>query len=173
MVHFGTLDGADARGLTDQLCDLYAEVYAEPPYLEGPEHVARFAEHYSVEVVRDGFALASAVDNNLLVGAAYGWTMAAGQWFSSATSEPPKTILGTQKFAVMEWMVRRPYRGHGIGRRLLDTVLRDRAEPYAILASNPEAPARRIYERLGWRQCGTSKPDLLPPMDVLTLRLLP
>jgi hypothetical protein len=26
--------------------ELYAEVFAEPPYLEGPQDVARFVEHF-------------------------------------------------------------------------------------------------------------------------------
>jgi ribosomal protein S18 acetylase RimI-like enzyme len=150
---------------------LYAEVYAEPPYNEGPQHAQRFTEHFAAEVGRHGFALAMAMDAATLAGAAYGWTMAAGQWWRSSTSEPPEQIRAVPKFAIMEWMVRGPYRRQGIGRRLLDLLLAERPEPYAVLASNPQAPARKIYDRLGWQYCGRSKPDLLPPMDLLALRL--
>ena len=72
----------------------------------------------------------------------------------------------------MEWMVRRPHRHLGIGRTLLDLVLADRPEPYAILASNPDAPARHIYEQhLGWQYSGITEDGFMPPMDILTLRL--
>jgi hypothetical protein len=169
---FRLLSPHEAAALAEPMRDLYAEIYAEPPYCEGPEYVARFAEHYVEELDLPGFSLASATDGDLLVGACYGWTMAAGRWFRSPTVEPPAEILNAEKFAIMEWMVRRPYRQLGIGRRLLDLVLAGRPEPYAILASNPDAPARRIYEKhLGWQFCGSTEGGFMPPMDVLALRL--
>jgi hypothetical protein len=172
-VTFDLLDGSRAGALAADLRELYAEVYAESPYEEGPAHVARFAEHLAEQLDRPGFVLASATDVPALVGVAYGWTMAPGQWFSSAIDQPPEEIRSAAKFAVMEWMVRAPYRQGGVGRRLLDLVLTGRHEPYAILASNPAAPARQVYDRFGWRQCGTTQPDLLPPMDVLALPVNP
>ncbi len=74
-------------------------------------------------------------------------------------------------YSIIEWMVRRPYRGTGIGRRLLDTLLGDRREPWAVLASNPNSAARNIYDHLGWTLCGKSKPNKWPTMDLLALRL--
>jgi GNAT superfamily N-acetyltransferase len=171
MVLIHLLDGAQARHLADDLRELYAEVYAEPPYHEGPEHVAKFADLFSQDLQRAGFSLASAVDDGRLVGAAYGWTMASGEWVRDATNEPPDHIRSSPKFVIREWIVRRSHRGGGIGQRLLDLVLTERPEPYAILSANPDAPARSIYERLGWRHCGFSKPDLLPRMDILSLSL--
>jgi hypothetical protein len=51
-------------------------------------------------------------------------------------------------------------------------VLANRPEPYAILTSNPESAARRIYDRLGWQFMSATRPsDLLPSMDVLVLPL--
>src|SRR5262249_1685402 len=171
MVRYDVLNGSQAVGLTDAMRDLYAEVYAEPPYREGEEHVNRFVEHFTDEVNRAGFSLAVTIDDHLLVGAAYGWTRAPGGWFSSPTSEPPAEVRDVPKFAVMEWMVRKRYRGSGIGRHLLDLVLADRPEPFAVLASNPAAPARQIYERLGWWHCGGTEPTFMPPMDILVLPL--
>lgn len=165
------LDADAARLIADGMRDLYAEVYAEPPYHEGPQHVARFVEHYRAELDRPGFALARAVDGAELVGAAYGWTMQPGAWWSKATTEPPAELRHAAKFAIMEWMVRRPYRGRGIGRRLMDVLLASRPEHWAVLASNPQSLARRVYDRYGWQQYGTSQPDLLPPMDLLALPL--
>ncbi len=73
----------------------------------------------------------------------------------------------------MEWMVRPASRRAGIGRVLLDRLLADRPEPWAVLASNPAAAARRIYERWGWKPVGATEPDSMPPMDLLALPLLP
>ena len=166
------LDPQQALALTKQMRELYAEVYAEPPYCEGPQFVARFTEHYTEELDLPGFSLTAATDGELLLGACYGWTMVAGRWFSSPTVEPPAEIMNVEKFAIMEWMVRQPHRQLGIGRKLLDLVLTDRPEPYAILASNPDAPARQIYEkRLGWQFCGSTEGGFMPPMDILALRL--
>jgi hypothetical protein len=170
-MRYNLLDGQRAAKLADAMRALYAEVYAEPPYCEGEEHLHRFVEHYAEEVCKAGFSLAVAFDDDQLVGAAHGWTMPPGVWFSSPTSDPPPEILNQTKFAIMEWMVRKPYRQAGVGRRLLDLVLADRSEPYAILASNPAAPARLIYDRLGWRLCGTTQPSLMPPMHILALPL--
>jgi hypothetical protein len=171
MMKYELLDGARAKVFANAMRDMYAEVYAEPPYCENEEHVRRFVGHFAEEVDRAGFGLAKATDSGAFVGAAYGWTMAPGRWFSSPTSEPPVEIRDVPKFAIMEWMVRKPYRDSGIGRRLLDLVLSDRFERFAILASNPAAPARQIYERWGWWYCGGSEPTLLPPMDILALPL--
>ena len=44
---YDVLDGAHAFALIERLCDLYAEVYAEPPYNEGTGHVAKFAGHFT------------------------------------------------------------------------------------------------------------------------------
>jgi ribosomal protein S18 acetylase RimI-like enzyme len=165
------LDGEHAWPLADAARDLYAEVYAEPPYNEGPELVARFVEHFAADVRRDGFSLARAVDGGQLVGVAYGWTMPAGRWWSNATSPAPDEVRDAPKFAIMEWMVQRQHRGAGVGRQLLRLLLADRPEPWATLASHPESAARRIYDRLGWAQVGNSRPSMMPPMDLLALAL--
>jgi hypothetical protein len=171
VVTLDLLDGDQARPLADRIRDLYADVFSEPPYNEGPQHVGHFVARFSDELGREGFALATASDDGELVGAAYGWTLPAGAWWPSATSHPPPELRIAPKFAVKEWMVRGSYRGNRIGQQLLDLLLAGRTEPYAVLASNPQAPARKIYDRLGWRFCGTSKPELLPPVDLLALRL--
>ena len=170
-VVYDLLDADRARPLAGALQDVYAEVYAEPPYAEGPEHAAQFRRWFADQLDQPGFSLARAVDGGALVGAAYGHTMPAGEWMQPQVGEPPAHIHGAPKLTIPEWMVRKPYRGRGVGRRLLEMLLADRPEPYAILASNPAAPARRLYERMGWQQHGIIRPKLIPPMDVLVLPL--
>lgn len=172
-ITFTVLDGAGARPHVDALRDLYAEVYAEPPYNEGPAHVRQFVRWISEELDRPGFSLALAQAGDGLAGAAYGFTMPAGEWMEPRASEPPPALLDVPKLNVAEWMVRKPYRGAGAGRRLLDLLLAGRPEPYAILASNPAALARSIYERWGWTKQGIIRPRSMPQMDVLVRPLPP
>jgi hypothetical protein len=156
-----------AAGLADDLVRLYADVYAEPPYLEGPAQVARFARQLPALWTGGGFALARATDaDGQLIGVAYGMTMAPGHWFGD-TGPPPAELLRLPRFVLMEWMVGAPWRRRGIGRGLLDLILADRDEPWAMLMANPAAPASRIHAHLGWRKIGTATPELFPPMDVL------
>lgn len=55
-----TYDGP-AAVLTGELRDLYAAVYAEPPYRDGPAELAEFAAEWPGLVARDGFRLALAI----------------------------------------------------------------------------------------------------------------
>jgi GNAT superfamily N-acetyltransferase len=164
-------DAESARPVTDEIRDLYATVYAEPPYNEGPEHVRQFGRWWKEHLDQVGFTLATARDGNRLVGAVYGHTMPPGKWMEPDADEPPAELREAKKLFVVEWMVLPGHRGRGVGRRLLAMLLADRSEPYAVLAANPAAPARRLYERMGWQQHGQIRPRRIPNMDVLVLRL--
>lgn len=171
MLTYAARVGLAAAPAFDALSGLYEVVYAEPPYCEGPERVAEFREGLPGEAARSGFTLVTAEDDGLLVGAAYGWTMPAGIWWSRAEQDPPPALVDVDKLAVMEWIVRLGHRGRGVGAELMRRLLADRPEPYATLASNPESEARGTYERAGWTQVGTSKLPWGPPMDLLVLDL--
>ncbi|WP_231924566.1 GNAT family N-acetyltransferase [Micromonospora chokoriensis] len=161
-----------ATAVFPALVRLYAVVYAEPPYAEGPEQVAAFAGGLSAEKERPGFILVVAQDDDsALVGAAYGWTMTAGRWWTRADTEPPEDLRSASKFAVMEWVVHPDRRGAGIGGELIHRLLDGRPESWATLASNPAAPARAIYQRAGWQQVGRSAMPDGTPMDLLVLPL--
>jgi hypothetical protein len=53
----------------------------------------------------------------------------------------------------------------------MDLLLAGRPEPWAVLAANPAALARRIYQRWGWRPLGPTRPAGMPAMEVLGLPL--
>ncbi|WP_433534876.1 GNAT family N-acetyltransferase [Micromonospora sp. CA-249363] len=150
---------------------LYAVVYAEPPYAEGPEQVAGFADGLPDESRRPGFTLVVAEDADALVGAAYGWTMPAGRWWRRADAEPPADLRAADKFAVLEWIVHPERRGAGIGAELIRRLLDGRPERWATLSSNPAAPARIIYQRAGWQWVGGSAMPDGTPMHLLALPL--
>ncbi|WP_412537954.1 GNAT family N-acetyltransferase [Longispora sp. K20-0274] len=165
------LDGPAAVELADDLAELYAVVYAEAPYHEGPDDVARFRAAYPGQTTEPGFALVAALRGDTLVGAAFGVTFPAGRWWQRATEAPPAEVTGVDTFSVKEWLVHPDARGGGLGRRLLDTLLADRPEPFATLASNPRAAARQIYHQWGWRHVNTS--DDTGPFGVMDFLLLP
>ncbi|MEV4121074.1 GNAT family N-acetyltransferase [Micromonospora sp. NPDC049645] len=160
-----------ATAVFSSLVHLYAVVYAEPPYAEGPEQVAGFANGLPDEARRDGFTLVVAEDGGVLVGAAYGWRLPAGRWWTRADTEPSTDLRAADKFAVMEWIVHPDRRGAGIGAELIRRLLDGRPERWATLASNPAAPARAVYQRAGWQQVGGSAMPDGTPMHLLVLPL--
>lgn len=162
--------GPEIADRIDEVLSLFAEVFAEPPYNEGPEHVEQFRRAFKKETKKPGFTFIGAEDG-VLVGMAYGYTMPPDEWWRRATVEPPEEIKAAPKFTVMEWAVRPDYRGQGIGNRLMDELLVDRAEPWATLNANPEAKARDLYVAAGWEQLGRVENKLFPDMDVLILDL--
>lgn len=62
---------------------------------------------------------------------------------------------GTRTFAVIDLAVLPAHRGHGLARRLLDALLRDRPEQRATLATSPNKTGiQQMYERWGWHCVG-------------------
>jgi GNAT superfamily N-acetyltransferase len=171
MLAYTTHRADSATRIFPALGDLYAIVYAEPPYEEGPEQVDRFRRGLPDEAARPGFTLVAAHDDGTLVGTAYGWTMPAGTWWSRADVDPPADVRDADKIAVMEWMVHPRSRGEGIGAELIRRLLWRRSERYATLASDPRSHARAMYARNRWRQVGRSTLPWGPPMDLLVLDL--
>ncbi|MGX6606171.1 N-acetyltransferase family protein [Micromonosporaceae bacterium Da 78-11] len=171
MVTYTSRVGDAVMPLIPALVDLYAAVYAEPPYEEGPEQVERFRNSLLQEMDRPGFELITAEDPTQLVGAAYGWTMGPGTWWSRSDQEPPSDVREADKLAVMEWVVRSDRRGKGIGAELIHRLLAERPERYATLASDPRSAARGMYERAGWRQAARTMLSWGPAMDLLFIRL--
>ncbi|MDG4820221.1 GNAT family N-acetyltransferase [Micromonospora sp. WMMD956] len=168
---YSALAGLPTASWLLEIVDLYAVVYAEPPYREGPEQVRRFADGLPGEAMRPGFTLVTAEDEGALVGATYGWTMPAGRWWSRTDQCPPTDVLNADKFAIMEWLVHPRRRGEGIGAGLIRRLLSSRPERWATLASNPQAAARDMYRRAGWRQVSASALPDGTPMDLLILEL--
>lgn len=173
MVTYTRHDGKSTAAVLPALVDLYASVYAEPPYEEGPAQIEIFRTSLPGETLRPGFVLITALDGEQLVGASYGWTMPAGKWWSRSDEEPPSAIRDADKLAVMEWIVHPARRGEGIGANLMRELLQDRQEPFATLASDPRAKARGMYQRAGWRQVARSALSWGPAMDLLVLSTQP
>jgi ribosomal protein S18 acetylase RimI-like enzyme len=171
-ISYGHMDSAEAVTRVGELREIYAAVFSLPPYNEGSEMAEKFVGWMHEESQHPGFDLVAAYADGRLVGFAYGYTMPAGEWWHRTDRPAPEGVKAADKFAVMEWAVLPDQRGNGIGRRLLDELLHDRPEPYAVLTVNPKAEARAMYERWGWRHVASTKPSKMPGMDVM-LRELP
>jgi ribosomal protein S18 acetylase RimI-like enzyme len=155
----------------DELAALYARVFAEPPYWEGPEQVREFVTHYTRDAAKPGFAVVTAHEEETLVGFAYGAARPPGGWWSGCDTPPPPAINHDSSFAIYEWAVDHQYRRRGIGRELLARLLADRPEPWATLTVVPAADAYQFYLRAGWQQVGISYCENSPPMAVLIRRM--
>ena len=166
-------DGPAAWAQLDELVEVYREAYAEPPYDAGSlwEEKA-FRDRTGRQVERNGFTLVTARVGGALIGFAFGLVFPAGGWWAGQAELPPAEILDPAKFAVIELVVRKAWRGRGLGHRLLDELLAGRPEPYAMLTAMREAPVRQMYARWGWQQVGTAQHTPTSPiLDQLVLPL--
>ncbi|MGQ0717985.1 MAG: GNAT family N-acetyltransferase [Pseudonocardiales bacterium] len=149
-------DSADAAKLMDALCDVYADAYGVEP--DG-EKTAAFRTRATKALDRPRYGLLTARDGTQIVGFVFGYALPAGTyWWDGLTPAPAEGFTsedGTRTFALAEIEVRRAWQGEGVGRVLNDTMLAQRQEERATLATGPQADAARaIYEGWGWQPVG-------------------
>jgi GNAT superfamily N-acetyltransferase len=149
---FGPFAEADEE-LMAEMVPVYTAVHPEcgqdERLLEG------FLRRTRSQMLRPGFRLVIIRTVDQLVGFSLGLTFPAGSWWSGAVADPPPDeILQADKFAVIELNVAPEWQGHGLGTVLMDALLADRTEPYAMLTTNPASKARSIYEHWGWTYVG-------------------
>src|SRR5579863_297397 len=174
---FQLLDGAQAAEHTGELHEIYAEVYAGPPYLHDDD-AAQFAHRFLVQRRQPGFALAEARSGGYLVGYATGMPLRpATSWWRELTTALPEDVTAEhpgRTFALTELLVRASWRRQGIGRALHDLVLSSRPEERATLTVLPTAtPAQSPFQRWGWRKVARTRAPRQgsPVADVLLIDL--
>lgn len=167
------------REVFGPVCNLYDEVFSEPPMTWSPGQSEEHRETLHRLVDSPGFGITVASDGDDLIGFAYGRTLATDTkwWDNFLEPVPPEmtTEYEGRTFAVIDFGVRRDHRGQGLGRQLLDTLLADRPEERATLAVEPEADnSQGFYRHLGWHFVGRlrgAEGDTAPYFDIYTLPL--
>lgn len=170
-VTYDRATGPQFLDMLDEVTDLYLDIRAGLDDNSSINTSESFVDRTTRQAGQEGFSGVLARVGGTLVGFAFGLRFPPGRWWAGQAEHPPPEILDTPKFAVIELDVAEPWRGRGIGRKLHDTLLENRPDPYAILTTPPGQPARAMYDRWGWVPVGTAQhaPDA-PVMDQLVLR---
>jgi len=148
----------DRQALQDgieEVLDVYAEAMEVPRRLAGGRR-AILAGHLDREGLR---AVAARDGGGRLVGIAYGYVGAPGQWWHDQVRTALSAALDPEQahrwldgaFEVCELHVRPASQGTGLGRELLDALLAGTAAPVALLSTpDRETRARGFYRAAGW-----------------------
>jgi GNAT superfamily N-acetyltransferase len=162
--------GEQALTMLDEIADLYAEIHSENSYhADALFSRSSFVVRTENQAVREGFDLVTARTRGKLAGFSFGLPFSRGGWWADSES-PAEDVLGASKFAVIELDVERAYRGKGLGKRLLETLLASRGEDFATLAAMTESSAYTMYIRWGWSKVGEIGGEG-PVMDALLIPL--
>ncbi|WP_405925762.1 GNAT family N-acetyltransferase [Streptomyces sp. NBC_00035] len=181
-VTYERYDGQDGTRRLDALLPAYEEVYAEPPYREGPRDVAEFIDRYQVQAQRTGFRLVLAREGGgegEVVGFSFGYLLSADTyWWNNLLEPMPKdftTETGDRTFAIIELAVLKPWRRQGIAAGLHDRLIEGLVVERVTLTMRPEpeaAPAQSAYSAWGYRKVGRSHPwEEAPIYDAMVLDL--
>ncbi|MFC0599321.1 GNAT family N-acetyltransferase [Streptomyces palmae] len=141
------------------------EVYADPPYCEGPRDIAEFVDRYRAQAQRTGMRLVLAREGADLIGFTFGYLLPADtRWWQNVRQPLPQDFTredGTRTFVIIELAVRRPWRRRGIAAALHARLLEGQGVERVTLTVRPEpeaAPAQAAYAAWGYRLVGVSRP---------------
>lgn len=147
--------------MRDELVDVHVDARAD---LLGQSFYTarRFAERLDNYATDPTFALATGRVGDLLVGYAFGGTLAANtRWWTGlrdATDPDVTRETGGRTFAFRELLVRRAHQRRGYAHQLHDALLANRPEERATLLVRQDNPAGELYLSWGWQQVGTMQP---------------
>jgi ribosomal protein S18 acetylase RimI-like enzyme len=178
-VNLTSHDADPAGRLLRIIRPLYAEIYAEGPYCEGPAGVAEFEQQWDSRTVQPGFRVViahAAVDEE--IGFAFGHRLVTNtKWWGGMLDPVPEGTTQetpSRTFAVIEVAVRSAHRRHGIGNALHHELLVGREEQRVTLLCRPEATAARAaYTAWGYRDLGRLQPFPDAPIYIAMVRDLP
>lgn len=160
---FAIHDGDTASGELQVVRQLYAEVFAEPPYYEDAAEVDRFVAGWSRLFDQPGFRLVVAKRAHQPIGFTFGLQLLEQtQWWEGAVTPLPGEITtewAARTFAIIELAVRLPYRRRGVARELHAQLVAGRTEERVTLLVRPDAlAAQRAYLAWGYAKVGRVRP---------------
>lgn len=174
-----TYGGEESEQTFDIVRALYSEVYAEPPYLEGPADFDDFGQSLPRRAAAPGFRIVVAYVANEAVGFALGHELGARtRWWDGALAALPDDLTSEwsgRTFAVIELAVRKPWRGRGYATQLHAHLVAGLGVERLTLLVRPDAePAHRAYEAWGYEPVGQVQPfDDGPIYDAMLRPLVP
>ncbi len=170
---------ATAAAHFEEICRIYEDVFSRPPFAWDEHEGQRQRESLRHLMADPSFAVAVASAGQDTVGFAYGIRVPPDtrRWQGFVTPVPEEVTAEWEgrTFAVVDMAVRQQWRGRGLGRRLLETLVGSRDEERATLTVEPAAEATKaFYQHLGWRRVGrkrTGEGFFIPFFDVYVLPL--
>lgn len=154
------MDGSVTDADGDEVWSVY-----DPVFGDQPDQATWRTSVWDRHTTRDGFRLARAWDDGVLVGFAYGYTGRSGQWWTDhvrTTLEPDVADAWLDgHFELVSIGVLSSARGRGTGRALLRALLAGLPHDRLLLmtTSDPDDPARRLYAAEGWTVLGAGTSD--------------
>jgi GNAT superfamily N-acetyltransferase len=159
----------------EPIFQLYYEAFSQPPHTWPENEETAFRQRLARLATNPTLGIVTALAEDNLLGFAYGYTLLPDtSWWHGFITPVPEEVTSEREgrtFALIDFAVTEAWRGHGIGRRLHDTLLASRSESRATLAVEPAAhQARAIYEHWGWRVVGRLRgpaTDFAPEFDIM------
>ncbi|MER5430854.1 GNAT family N-acetyltransferase [Streptomyces sp. NPDC002588] len=168
----------DLERVRQTLVDIHVEVRRRDFGLTGPFHSAeRFDERLGRHRGVSGWEAVVAYDGVEPAGFVYATPLLPGtRWWTTMTAPLPDGYTaetGERTLALNEIVVRRPWRGTGLARRIHDDLLAGRSESRVTLLVNPKAGDGRVqavYERWGYEKIGEQQPFPDSPVFAAMMR---
>ncbi|MET9293071.1 GNAT family N-acetyltransferase [Streptomyces sp. NPDC003077] len=157
-------DGPSAKGIANELLEVYAEVYDVPPYAGDPFFsVKSYGDRLDAAFDAEGFETVTARRDGRIIGYVHGATLPSDKpWWTSLGDRRPEELRkladAGQVFWLRELMVLPEYQNQGLGRQIHDTVIAGRAESATALTCIVDnQPAHDAYLRWGYTIMGQIK----------------
>ncbi|MEV7682878.1 GNAT family N-acetyltransferase [Streptomyces sp. NPDC088341] len=174
-------EGIELRHATDidavrkTLIEVYAEVHAD--HLHRPHYsVERYGERLARHATEPGWEAVIGYHDDQPAGYAYANAIAPDdRWWRRMSTPLPEGTTERSTVALKEIMLRVPWRGTGLARRIHDELLAHRPEEQVSLLVNPlngDGKVKDLYERWGYREISMQQPSADGPVLTAMVRAI-